>query len=161
MAARRLRLIDTEETMSQPAEKPLRVAIATQDMARLNAHFGSAKTFAIYDVTSTTSAFVEAVGFDDVADESGSHSPLDDRITPKVDALNGCNLLFVLAIGGPAAAKVVRANVHPIKVKEPEPIADVLARVQTMLAGSPPPWLRKILGRNEQRSMDFLEDEVA
>ena len=97
MAARRLRLIDTEETMSQPAEKPLRVAIATQDMARLNAHFGSAKTFAIYDVTSTTSAFVEAVGFDDVADESGSHSPLDDRITPKVDALNGCNLLFVLA----------------------------------------------------------------
>lgn len=161
MAARRLRLIDTEETMSNPAEKPLRVAIATQDMARLNAHFGSAKTFAIYDVTPTTSAFVEAVGFDDVADESGSHSALDDRITPKVDALNGCNLLFVLAIGGPAAAKVVRANVHPIKVKEPEPIADVLARVQTMLAGSPPPWLRKILGRNEPRSMDFLEDEVA
>ena len=162
MAARRLRLIETEETMPETAEKPLRIAIATQDMARLNAHFGSAKTFAIYDVTATTATFVEAIGFDDVADETGQHASTEDRITPKVDALAGCALLFVLAIGGPAAAKVVRADIHPIKVKAPEPITEVIARVQGMLAGSPPPWLRRILGRDaDRRSMDFLEEEVA
>ena len=160
MTARRLRLIKPEGTMPEAPEKPLRIAIATKDMASLNAHFGSARTFAIYDVTATTATFVEVIGFDDVADETGQHSGIDDRITPKVEALTGCALLFVLAIGGPAAAKVVRADIHPVKLKAPEPIADVIARVQGMLAGSPPPWLRRILGReSDRRSMDFLEEE--
>ena len=147
--------------MSGPADRPVRIAIATHDRVRLDAHFGSARTFVVYDVTPSSARFVEAIGFDDVADETGQHAGPDDRITPKVEALAGCALLFVLAIGGPAAAKVVRADIHPIKVKAPEPIADVLARVQGMLAGSPPPWLRKILGRPADRSMDFLEEEVA
>ncbi|MEQ8825238.1 MAG: nitrogen fixation protein NifX [Filomicrobium sp.] len=163
MTARRLRLIEglEDETPSAGAEEtPLRIAIATQDLENLNAHFGSAKKFAIYEVTTTEHRFLEAIGFDDVTEQSGKHSDIDDKITPKVDALTGCALLFILAIGGPAAAKVVKAGIHPVKVKDAEPIADVIARVQTMLSGSPPPWLRKILGRDEKRSMDFLEDDI-
>ncbi|MQX55036.1 NifB/NifX family molybdenum-iron cluster-binding protein, partial [Sinorhizobium meliloti] len=49
----------------------LRVAITTEDMKGLNAHFGSAKRFAIYDVTSHESQFIEAIEFDDASDESG------------------------------------------------------------------------------------------
>lgn len=140
-------------------EKPLRIAIATQDLENLNAHFGSAKKFALYDVTETDHKFIEAVGFDDVTEQSGRHSTVDDKITPKVDALAGSALLFVLAIGGPAAAKVVRAGIHPVKLKDPESIAAVIDRVQTMLKGTPPPWLRKILGREDKRDMAFLEDD--
>ena len=47
--------------------------------------------------------------------------------------------------GGPAAARVVNARIHPIKVTSDEPIGDVLTRCQTMLRGNPPPWLRKVL----------------
>jgi len=158
-ATRRLALIDgeTEGTTAPPAPGVLRIAIATQDMKGLNAHFGSAKTFAVYDVTVDSRRFVEAVAFDDVSDESGAHKTEgDDRIMPKVTALTGCHLLFVLAIGGPAAAKVVRAGIHPLKLPNPEPIDSVLTRVQGMLAGSPPPWLRKVL--NPAKSLDFLED---
>lgn len=159
MNARMLRLIESEPEPFAGDETPLRIAIATQDLENLNAHFGSAKKFAVYEVTRDGHRFVKAVGFDNVTEQSGKHNDIDDKITPKVEALAGCALLFVMAIGGPAAAKVVRAGIHPIKVKDAEPMTEVIGRVQTMLQGTPPPWLRKILGRETERDMGFLEDE--
>ncbi|TCP43353.1 nitrogen fixation protein NifX [Rhodovulum marinum] len=157
MTARRLRLIEPETTMT--SETPLKIAIATNDMEHLDAHFGSARKFAIYEVTTTSARVVEVLEFDDVTAQSGQHNDIDDRITPKVEALAGCALLFVLAIGGPSAAKVVRAGIHPIKRKAPEPIAEVLAQTQTMLKGSPPPFLRKVLGRPKTDfAADYAED---
>ncbi len=147
-AVRRLSLV-TDEMLAPAPQRPdgaLRIAIATQDLKGLNAHFGSAKLFAVYDVTPQSWNFVEAVGFDDVSNESGQHkNEGDDRITPKVEALKGCHILFCLAIGGPSAAKVVGAKIHPIKVPQPSSIEEVLQRTQTMLKTAPPPWLRKVL----------------
>jgi len=158
MAMLSLRLIENEEPMTEAPR--LRIAIATQDMKSLNAHFGSAKRFAVYDVTPATTHFVEAVSFDDVTEESGSHkTDGDDKIGPKVAAIAGCNLLFVLAIGGPAAAKVVGARIHPVKLSAPEPIEDILRKVQTMMSGNPPPWLRKAMGSTQTRSMSHLDEE--
>ncbi|MDK1378105.1 MULTISPECIES: nitrogen fixation protein NifX [unclassified Sinorhizobium] len=138
----------------------LRVAIATQDMECLNAHFGSAKLFAVYDVTSDDWNFVEAVAFEDVSDESGKHrSEGDDRISPKVEALKGCHLLFCLAIGGPSAAKVISAKIHPIKVPSPQSIEDVLSRTQAMLRTAPPPWLRKAVMEAGATEKKPFEDE--
>lgn len=164
MNVRRLRLIEEDAGMFEEPRKPagVRIAIATQDMKSLNAHFGSARKLAIYDVTPDAFSFVEVVGFDDVSDEGGAHKDDgDDRITPKVDALKGVNLLFVRAIGGPAAARVVRAKIHPIKIADPQPIDDVISRVQTMLKGSPPPWLRKVLAETGNiEKPAFAEEET-
>lgn len=154
MTARRLRLIEPENDMTD-SETPLKIAIATNDMEHLDAHFGSAKKFVVYEVTTTTTRMIEVLEFGDVTAQSGEHNSQDDRITPKVEALTGCALLFVLAIGGPSAAKVVRAGIHPIKRKDPEPISAVLEQTQTMLSGSPPPFLRKVLGRPKS---DFADD---
>ncbi|MER9964774.1 nitrogen fixation protein NifX [Mesorhizobium sp. M0045] len=149
-SVRRLSLV-TDEVHTQTPERQdgaLRVAIATQDMKNLNAHFGSARRFAVYDVMREEWNLVEAVAFDDVSDESGKHrTEGDDRITPKVEALKGCHLLFCLAIGGPSAAKVVSAKIHPIKVPHPQSIQEVLLRTQMMLRTCPPPWLRKVLAQ--------------
>ena len=147
-AVRRLQLVGIEDEPARgpPAPGVVRVAIATRDMKGLNAHFGSAPRFAVYDVTKDGWDFVEAVAFDDNSDESGAHKGEgEDRITPKVAALAGCHLLFCLAIGGPSAAKVVAARIHPIKTPQPAPIPEVLERTRATLAGSPPPWLRKVL----------------
>ncbi len=148
-AVRRLSLVPTDAATEATHDRPagaVRVAIATNDMKGLNAHFGSASRFAVYDVTKEGWSFVEALAFDDVTEQSGSHkTDGDDRITPKVDALTGCHLLFCLAIGGPSAAKVVAAKIHPIKVQTSSPIDEVLERTRTMLNGAPPPWLRKVL----------------
>ena len=146
-AVRRLSLVDTD-TAADAAPPPgaVRVAIASTDLKGLNAHFGSAPKFAVYDVTPAGWSFVEAVEFEGNTEGDGTHrGDGDDRITPKVEALAGCHLLFCLAIGGPSAAKVVSAKIHPIKVQAPSPIEEVLERTRTMLNGAPPPWLRKVL----------------
>ena len=69
MTTRRLRLIEKEDDMAfvETTEKPLRIAIATNDLDNLNAHFGSAKKFAIYDVTTKDARFIEAIGFGHLA----------------------------------------------------------------------------------------------
>jgi nitrogen fixation protein NifX len=157
---RRLQLVETAPEPVLENVPRLRIAIATQDMKALNAHFGSARKFAVYDVTPQDSRFVEAVEFGTVSDESGKHrNEGDDRIGPKVDALRGCNLLFCLAIGGPSAVKVVNARIHPVKLPAPESIEAIIAKVQTMMAGNPPPWLRKVMSAQQERSMDYLDEE--
>lgn len=124
----------------------MKVAFATQDMHNLDAHFAGARNFAIYEVTADSAHFVEAVRFDQASAEDGVHDDSGaDRLAPRLAALDGCALLFVMAIGGPAAARVVSQRVHPVKVAKPEPISAILARLQTMLQGTPPPWLRKAL----------------
>ncbi len=144
-------------TEARPDEPAIRVAIATNDHRFLDAHFGSAASFAIFEVAASHWRFVEMVAFDDPTSGGGHHSDDVDRIGPKVEALRGTALLFVLAIGGPAAAQVVRAGIHPIKIKDAEPLGAVVLRVQRMLLDKPPPWLRKVL-RQDRAKRDFIDD---
>lgn len=149
---RRLQLIDpAEENADTDIPGGLRVAFATTDMKRVDAHFGSAPVLMIYEVGTETHRLLEAIAFDDVSGEDGSgqNAENQDRIEAKVQSLKGCAMLFVYAIGGGAAARVVNNRIYPIKVPEPEPIAAVIERIRTMLNGTPPPWLRKILHRDE------------
>lgn len=161
MNAARFSLVETEPAPAPAASPAVRVAIATGDMKSLNAHFGSARRFAIYEVTTQDWRFVEACAFDDVSDESGSHKQDgEDKIGQKVEALKGCHLLFCLAIGGPSAARVVAAKIHPIKM-QPAPIDAVLERTRTMLNGAPPPWLRKVLAEAGFAAKNaFLEEPL-
>ncbi len=164
MVTRRLRLVDADHD-SIGADRPvkggyMRVAFATQDRTRVDAHFASAKTFMFYDVGPDEHAFLEAVQFDNVSDENGSHQEDgDDRLATKIKALEGSALLFVRAIGGPAAARVVRANVHPIKLPADEPISAVIERIRGMLKTNPPPWLRKVINTSEAGPERFIDDE--
>lgn len=154
---RRLSLISDREMTPGPR---IRLAIASASGKALDAHFGSARKFVVYEVSATDSQFVEVIDFSDGSDESGQHgASADDRIHAKIVALEGCQLLLVLAIGGPTAAKVVKAGIHPIKVATSESIAAVVDKVQTMIAGNPPPWLRKLLAPKTERSMSFLDLE--
>jgi nitrogen fixation protein NifX len=137
----------------------MKVAFATQDLRNLDAHFAGARNLAIYEVTAEGYRFLEAVRFDTSSNEDGVHADAnEDRLTPRIEALAGCALLFVLAIGGPAAARVVSRKIHPIKLPRPEPIVEILDRVQTMLNGTPPPWLRKVIGNGRPKPSNFLDE---
>jgi nitrogen fixation protein NifX len=162
---RRLRLIDTTRTETGEAGTEgghMKVAFATQDLRTLDAHFAGARNLAIYDVTAEGHRFLEAVRFDVSSNEDGVHADAnEDRIAPRVEALAGCALLFVLAIGGPAAARVVSRKIHPVKLPRPEPIAQILDRVQAMLNANPPPWLRKVVRENQGKNLSFLDETDA
>lgn len=156
-----LNQLEGEERLRPDAGPTLRVAIASRDGQALNAHFGSAEKFIVYDVSPTGHAFVRAIEMTSVSDESGDHkAESEDRNARKIAALAGCHIVFVLAIGGPVATKVIHAGIHPIKLAEPEPVDSVLSKVRAFLTADPPPWLRKVLAAATQsRSTKFLDDD--
>lgn len=159
--SRTLRLVEPPPLANGPApgETPLRVAIASNDLETLDAHFGSARKIVVYDVWRSGARLVEVHDFATATDQKGRHDELEDRIGPKVAALAGCTLVFALAIGGPTAARLVRAGTHPIKRRDPEPVTAVIEQVQVMLSGNPPPFLRKILGTWEKPDFTAEDDE--
>ena len=81
----------------------MKVAFATQDEQRVDAHFGWAKHLAIYDVTPEGFSFVQTYHFGEDLAEDGN----EDKLAPKLDAIHDCAILYVAAIGGSGAARVV------------------------------------------------------
>jgi nitrogen fixation protein NifX len=114
-------------------------AFATVDGIHVDAHFGWCARFDIYDITAGSARLREtrSVPPDDVDHE-------EDRLDARLDALAGCALVCVASIGPGAAARVVRARVHPLKANPGTTVESVLDRLQTVLMGTPPPWLRKL-----------------
>lgn len=131
----------------------MKVAFATQDLKRVDAHFGWARNIAIYDVSPEGHRFVEAIQFDGDLKEDGN----EDKLAPKIEAIKDCTILYVAAIGGSGAARVVANNIHPMKVTQPEAIDDLCVKLKDVLKGAPPPWLRKVLARDQERTFD-IED---
>ncbi|MDD3650330.1 nitrogen fixation protein NifX [Immundisolibacter sp.] len=134
----------------------MKVAFCTQDLSQVDAHFGWAKNIVIYDVGTDSHALVEAIQFDGDLQEDGN----EDKLAPKLEAIKDCAILYVAAIGGSGAARVVAQGIHPIKVAQPEPIADILEKLKGVLAGTPPPWLRKALQKGKERQFEPDDEEL-
>jgi nitrogen fixation protein NifX len=131
----------------------MKVAFATQDLKRVDAHFGWAKNISIYELNEDGHSFLETISFDGDLQEDGN----EDKLAPKIEAVKDCAILYVAAIGGSGAARVVANNIHPIKVAQPEVIEDLLNKLQAVLKTNPPPFLRKAMGKGKERVFD-LED---
>jgi nitrogen fixation protein NifX len=133
----------------------MKVAFATQDLKRVDAHFGWAKNIAVHEIEPEGHRFVEVFQFEGDLKEDGN----EDKLAPKIDAIKDVAILYVAAIGGSGAARVVATGIHPIKVSQPEPIEDLLDKLVAVLKGTPPPWLRKAMMKGKERDFD-LEDEA-
>jgi nitrogen fixation protein NifX len=134
----------------------MKIAFATQDKERVDAHFGWAKSIVVYEISAQGHSFIESFEFGDKLEEDGD----EDKLAPKLEAIKDVAILYVAAIGGSGAARVVAMKIHPIKVPQPESIAEILAKLQIVLQGTPPPWLRKALAKDGERSFDFEDDKV-
>ena len=96
----------------------MKIAFATQDLKRVDAHFGWAKNIAIYEVTPEGHRFLEAVQFDGDLQEDGN----EDKLAPKLEVIKDCAILYVAAIGGSGAARVVAHKLfHLDGVAQSEP----------------------------------------
>ncbi|HUX90362.1 MAG TPA: nitrogen fixation protein NifX [Gallionellaceae bacterium] len=132
----------------------MKIAFATQDLQRVDAHFGWAKNLAVYEISPQGYNLVEAIQFSGDLQEDGN----EDKLAPKLEAIKDCAILYVAAIGGSAAARVVAKKIHPIKVNGPEAINEILNKLQEVLKGEPPPWLRKAMLKGEEHERNFDED---
>ncbi len=120
----------------------IRVAVASNNAEMADGHFGSCERFLIYQVSPAAVRLV-AVRPTLEADHA------EDRNLSRAAVINDCQVVYVESIGGPAAAKVVRAGVHPVKlagkVGAGSTARELLADLQTALQ-KPPPWLAKVMG---------------
>lgn len=117
----------------------IRVAVASNRGERLDGHFGSAARYLIYQVSATEIRLVDVRSAAE-ADASG------DKNTFRVNLIKDCCAVYLVSIGGPAAAKVIKADIHMIPIPEGGDARQILQDLQSVLAISPPPWLAKILG---------------
>ena len=131
----------------------LRVAFASNNGENLDGHFGSALRFLVYQVNRET---IRLVDVRSTAEADAS----DDRNAARAAIIRDCQILYIQSIGGPAAAKVVRAGVYPVKVKTPGPAREAITQIQTIL-DAPPPWLARVMGVEARSLARFAEDMEA
>lgn len=133
----------------------MKIAFATQDRIHINAHFGWAKNIDVYDVSTDGYRFLETLRFDGDLKEDGN----EDKLAPKLEALHDCIIVYVAAIGGSAAARLINHRITPVKSRsEEDEIGEVLNHLVETLNGSPPPWLRKALQQRKTTDFDDLEE---
>ncbi len=124
----------------QEGDLPLsvRVACASNNGEFLDGHFGSCRRYLIYQISGQEWRLIACREADDGDDGS-------DRIGKRVALVTDCDILYTVSIGGPAAARVVRAGVHPIKQPASGSARAVITALQDVLKHQPPPWLAKKL----------------
>lgn len=129
----------------------IRVAVASNSGALLNGHFGSCIRFLVYQLSRTECRLIDIRSTLE-ADNA------DDRNLFRATMIEDCHVLFVQSIGGPAAAKVIRADIYPIKVPDVIDAVDKLTEFQSVFDAAPP-WMAKALGRGAEERKRFVAHE--
>ena len=117
----------------------IRVAVASNTQELLDGHFGSCLRYLIYQLSATDLKLIDirsAIEADLSEDKNGF----------RVNLIQDCHVLFIVSVGGPAAAKVIKGGIYPMKKHEGGSAREILGELQNAIATSPPPWLAKIIG---------------
>jgi len=131
---------------SEPLPGAIRVALSSNSGANLDGHYGSCLRYLVYEVSTGEVRLLDV--------RSAAEADLsDDRNAFRAGLISDCQVLYVVSVGGPAAAKIVNAGIYPIKKIEGGEADTVLADLQRVMRTSPPPWLAKILGVDETRRL--------
>jgi nitrogen fixation protein NifX len=129
------------------------VACCTNGGDAVDGHFGSGPYFYVYQIAESETRLID-VRTTNGADEA------EDKNAFRAGLIGDCHVMYVQSIGGPAAAKVVRAGIYPIKMPQGGPIDDALGQLQSILSGSPPPWLAKAIGVPAEQRKRFVVEEA-
>lgn len=124
----------------------VRVAVASDKGYTLSGHFGSCLRYLVYQVSPTE---IRLVDIRDTMDAEFA----EDRNLWRAQLIGDCHVCYVVSIGGPAAAKVIRADIYPIKIPDGGPAVQVVSEFQRAMVDSPPPWLLKVLGVAAERRL--------
>jgi len=125
----------------------IRVACASNGGELLDGHFGSCRRFLIYQVSADQHRLIDIRDIDDAGAE--------DKNAHRAGLIADCQVLYVASIGGPAAAKVVKLDIHPIKFPDGGSARERVAALQAVLADKAPPWLAKVMGQAPDQRVRF------
>ena len=117
----------------------MRIAFASSNGKSVDTHFGHAEAFYLWDIGPD---FANEVGRILLSSDTEER---EDKIIARADALDGCAMVYSVQIGGPAAAKLVGRHIQPVKAARDTPVSEAIAKLQAVLKGNPPPWLKKAM----------------
>jgi nitrogen fixation protein NifX len=126
----------------------IRVAVGSNGADEIDGHYGSCPRFLVYQVSP------DEVRLVDIRSTAGADQA-EDKNAFRAEIIADCHVMYVQSIGGPAAAKVVRAGIYPMKMAEGGKAPEVLAKLQSVMGGTPPPWLAKIIGIPAEKRTKF------
>jgi nitrogen fixation protein NifX len=133
---------DTDEEKFM--ETALKIAFATTDMETVNQHFGSAKSFAVYAVDMENAQMLEAAQFGELSQDGN-----EDKLSVKLDLLDGCAAVYCQAVGGSAINQLIARNIQPVKVHEGSKIKDLIVDLQNEIKAGPSSWLAKAMNQHK------------
>lgn len=133
----------------------VRIACASNHAEENDGHFGSCKRFLIYQVSKQEIRLIDIRSC-----AMPSDAEYEDKNAWRADLIKDCQILFTVSIGGPAAAKVVRAGVHPIKRNDVMPAVKAIEEIQGRLDETAPPWLAKAMGQKAEERIRFTPEEA-
>jgi nitrogen fixation protein NifX len=128
----------------------MKIAFTSTTGERIDQHFGQAESFQVWEVGPDEARFLETVSVGKHDDDE------EDRIAARARLLSDCAIVYTMQIGGPAAAKLVARKIHPMKTTTEVSLKETVERLQEVLRGNPPPWLRKAMNKGEATS--FLDE---
>lgn len=117
----------------------VRIAIASNNGELLDGHFGSCLRYLIYQLSAKE---LRLIDIRSAAEANFS----DDKNAFRVSLIKDCHVLYIVSVGGPAAAKVIKAGIYPMKKEDGGDARTILADLQGVIETSPPPWLAKAVG---------------
>ncbi|WP_153130773.1 NifB/NifX family molybdenum-iron cluster-binding protein [Dechloromonas hortensis] len=147
MSSRRLQLV---WSIKQEPEAVIKVAFASTDRTRVNQHFGAAEGFVVYDVTPEKATLVGVAEFAEEAMDGN-----EDKLAVKVDFLEGCAAVYVMAIGASAIKKLMAKGVQPIRINEVDAVDDLLGEISKAMSEGGVAWIdRAIAAQTKAKTED-------
>ena len=128
----------------------MKIAFTSTTGEMIDQHFGQCQSFQIWEVGPQEASFQETIS---VGETGGDE---EDRSAARAQLLSDCAIVYTMQIGGPAAAKLVARKIHPMKTNNEVSLKETVERLQEVLRGNPPPWLRKAMNKGQAAS--FTED---
>jgi nitrogen fixation protein NifX len=128
----------------------MKIAFTTSTGEMIDQHFGQCRNFHIWEIGPDEAEFLTTISANTTAEDE------EDRIMARAAAIADCAIVYTMQIGGPAAAKLVAQKIHPMKTGSEVSLKETVERLQEVLRGNPPPWLRKAM--NKDQATSFLED---
>lgn len=118
----------------------MKVAFASTDGKLINCTFGEANEFKVWEIGPDQAAYRDGRA------AITSSSVKDERINARVCAVADCSIVCSLDISTIALARIVAQNAFHLRTGIEKPIEEIIEKLQKVLQGNPPPWLKKAMG---------------
>jgi hypothetical protein len=149
-------------------DRLVKAAFATGDKIQVNAGFEQTRQIVVYEISTARARECDTLTYQNATSAAGHHGnkgkcfpgggggcggskkqeePINEaEILRKVASLSGVTVLFVnKTLNAYSALLLNELRVFTVKVDDQREISDVIVRLQEMLCGNPPLWLRRAL----------------